>query len=126
MTLIYVGPFCVTFHVNLLKVRKLSSGLGRTLALQEVEATRICRHSAYEGDKVVRPTHRPPLSTRRYPLYYFLLEAELTQSHNGAGRIKSMKNLNDYIGTYQHFGAETFVVASKFLENLCASELISK
>jgi hypothetical protein len=35
------------------------------------------RQSAHEGGKV-SPTHRPPLSTRKYPWYLFLLEAEST------------------------------------------------
>jgi hypothetical protein len=37
------------------------TGLGRPLALQEVEAPRITRQSAHEGGKVVSPRHRPPL-----------------------------------------------------------------
>ena len=38
----------------------------------------ISRHSAREGGKVVRPTHRPPLPPRKYCWYSFLLEAEST------------------------------------------------
>ena len=34
--------------------------------------------AANEGDKVVRPTYRPPLSPRKYLWYSFLLEAEST------------------------------------------------
>ena len=43
------------------------TGLERPLGLQEVEASRISRQSAHEGDKVVSLTHRPPLTPRRYP-----------------------------------------------------------
>jgi hypothetical protein len=34
--------------------------------------------SAHEGDKVVSPTHRPPLTPRKYSWFSFLLEAEST------------------------------------------------
>jgi hypothetical protein len=54
------------------------TGLDRPLGLQEVEASRISRHSAHEGSKVVSPTHRPPLPQRKYTWYSFMLEAELT------------------------------------------------
>jgi len=37
------------------------------------------RQSAHEGDKVVRPMHRPPLPPRKYSWYSFLLEAESSQ-----------------------------------------------
>ena len=36
-------------------------GLERPLGLQEVEASRISRQSAYDGCKVESPTRRPPL-----------------------------------------------------------------
>ena len=35
--------------------------------------SQISRQSAYEGDKVVSPTHRPPLPSRKYSWYSFLL-----------------------------------------------------
>ena len=38
------------------------TGLGRPLGLQEIEAPRITRQSAYEKDKFVNHTHRSPLS----------------------------------------------------------------
>ena len=40
--------------------------------------SKISRQSTHEGGKVVSPTHRPPLHHRKYSLYSFLLEAELT------------------------------------------------
>jgi len=53
-----------------------STGLEKPLGFQEVEVPRTSRQSAYEGGKVVSPTHRPPLAARRYPWYSFLLDAE--------------------------------------------------
>jgi len=38
----------------------------------------ISRQSAYEGGKVVRPMHRPPLPPRKYFRYPFLFEAKYT------------------------------------------------
>jgi hypothetical protein len=38
--------------------------------------SQIFRHLAYEGGMAVSPTHRPPLSPRRYLWCSFLLEAE--------------------------------------------------
>ena len=56
-----------------------NAGLDRPFGLQDVEASKISRHSAHEGGKIVSPTHRPPLPCRRwYPWYSFPLEAEST------------------------------------------------
>jgi hypothetical protein len=41
-------------------------------------SSQISRHLAYNGGKVVSPTHRPPLPPRKYSWYSFLLEAEST------------------------------------------------
>jgi hypothetical protein len=49
------------------------TGLERPLGLQEFEAPRISRQSAYDGGKVTSPTHRPPLHPSRYPWRSFLL-----------------------------------------------------
>ena len=48
------------------------------IGLQELEASRIYRQSAYEGSRVVSRIHRPSLPPRRYSQYSFLLEAEST------------------------------------------------
>ena len=40
--------------------------------------SQISRHSALEGGKVVSPTHRPHLPSRKYAWYSSLLEAEST------------------------------------------------
>ena len=46
----------------------------------------------------VSPTHRPPLSSRKYFCTHFSQRMSRTQGHIAAGRIKSMKNSNDSIG----------------------------
>ena len=51
------------------------TGLDRPRGFQDVEAP---RQSAYEGGKVVSPTHWPPLPPRKYSWYSFLLEAQST------------------------------------------------
>jgi hypothetical protein len=56
----------------------LVTSLNRPLGLQRVEAPGISRQSAHEGDKVVSPTHRPPLPAGKDFWYSFLLEAEST------------------------------------------------
>jgi len=42
---------------------------GQELRLQQSEVPRIYRQLAYEGSRVVSPTHRPPLPPRRNPLF---------------------------------------------------------
>jgi len=58
------------------------TGLNGPLRFQEFEAYSISGQSAHEGVKVVSPTHRPPLTPRRYPWYSLLLPAQ-----SAAGRI---------------------------------------
>jgi hypothetical protein len=48
----------------------------RPLGIQE--APRCFRQSAHEGGKVVNPTHRTPLPTRKDSWYSFLLDPEST------------------------------------------------
>ena len=43
------------------------SGIDRPLGLQMVEAPRISRQSAYEGDTAVSPRHRPTVPSRDIP-----------------------------------------------------------
>lgn len=57
--------------------------------LQEIEAFRISRQLAREGDKGVSLTHRPPLSLGR-----FMLEAESTPG----SKFDRKKNSNNFIG----------------------------
>ena len=60
--------------------------------------SKISRHWAHEGGKVVSPKHRPPLPPRKCSWYSFLLDAGLFQGHSAAGRIMSIKYSNDTIG----------------------------
>jgi len=46
------------------------------LRASEVEAPTISRKSAHEDEKVVSPTHRPPLPSQVIPLVPFMLETE--------------------------------------------------
>jgi len=53
------------------------TGLDRPIGFQQIEAFRISRQWAHEGDKVVSLMHQPPLPPRRYYWYSFLLKAEV-------------------------------------------------
>ena len=63
---------------NKVKVQHSRYKPGQTLRVPELWGSQILRQSAHEGDKVVSLTHRPPLPTRKYSWYSFLLEAEST------------------------------------------------
>jgi len=54
------------------------TGLDGPIGLQEVEAPRNSRQLAHGSGNIVSPKHRSSLSPRRYPWYWFLLEAEST------------------------------------------------
>ena len=58
-------------------------------SFQEVEAPRVSRPSAHESDKVISPKHGPPLLSRRYPWYSYLLGVKSTPVSEGLGQRKS-------------------------------------
>jgi len=53
---------------------------------------------SHEGDKVVSPTHRPPLPAGNIPGTYICYRLSRPQGHSTAGRIMSVKNSIDTIG----------------------------
>jgi hypothetical protein len=83
MTVVSVFTSCPTLSSSAylpqdIQVLTIPLQVWRTLRVPEVWGSRILWHSAYEGCQVVSPTHRSPLSRRKYSLYSFLLEAEST------------------------------------------------
>ena len=60
------------------KIKQSHYRPGQVLRFPSCWRFQISRHSAHEGGKVVSRTHRPPLPSRKYSCYSFLLEAEST------------------------------------------------
>jgi hypothetical protein len=70
---------------------------GQTLNVPGGSRSQIPRQAAKEGGKIVCPTHRSPLPSRKYSCYSFCPRMSRLQDHRAAGRIMSMKNSSDTI-----------------------------
>jgi hypothetical protein len=60
------------------KVKPCHYRPGQAFRVPAGRGSQISRQLTYERCKVVSPTHRSPLPSRKYSWYSFLLEAELT------------------------------------------------
>jgi hypothetical protein len=70
-----ISPYSSLSGLRLKSKANPFTGLDRPLRLLKFKAPRLYRQPVSEGGKVVSPTHRPPLSPKRYSWYSFLLES---------------------------------------------------
>ena len=77
--------------------------MDRLFRLQQIEATRISRYSAYESSKVISPTHQPLLLSGDTAGSHLFQKSNLPQGRSATRRIKALKNLNDLIGNQTRY-----------------------
>ena len=104
------------------KKNQIPYSAGQALRVPRIWNSEISRQSAHKGCKVVSPTHRPPLPTRKYSWYSFLVEAESTPGPQ-CGRKGYVNEKNPM--TPSGIEPATFRLVAQYLNQHPVSTLIS-